>query len=179
MGKHGRGPPDDPRRLRHRPFDWFVESVPGEIRRRYHHGNPARPLPGKRACWFLPSSTSLPVRASTSPFSIRRLPRTCPTRSRCRISPRVLGAYHEPVEGKPTYRLGGMTCLAGDHMGDYSFDRPLNVGDRIVFDDMIHYTMVKTHDLQRRQPARHRHGSNRRYVQTHPRIRLREFSRTG
>ena len=58
--------------------------------------------------------------------------------------PRVLGAYHEPVEGKPTYRLGGMTCLAGDHMGDYSFDKPLNVGDRIVFDDMIHYTMVKT-----------------------------------
>ncbi len=58
--------------------------------------------------------------------------------------PRVLGAYHEPVEGKPTYRLGGMTCLAGDQMGDYSFDEPLQVGDRIVFDDMIHYTMVKT-----------------------------------
>ncbi len=58
--------------------------------------------------------------------------------------PRVLGAYHEPVDGKPTYRLGGMTCLAGDQMGDYSFDEPLQVGDRIVFDDMIHYTMVKT-----------------------------------
>jgi len=58
--------------------------------------------------------------------------------------PRVLGAYHEPVEGKPTYRLGGMTCLAGDQMGDYSFNEPLQVGDRIVFDDMIHYTMVKT-----------------------------------
>lgn len=58
--------------------------------------------------------------------------------------PRILGAYHEPVAGKPTYRLGGMTCLAGDFMGDYSFDEPLRVGDRIVFDDMIHYTMVKT-----------------------------------
>ena len=58
--------------------------------------------------------------------------------------PRILGAYHEPVDGKPTYRLGGMTCLAGDYMGDYSFDEPLKVGDRIVFDDMIHYTMVKT-----------------------------------
>ncbi|WP_077924083.1 carboxynorspermidine decarboxylase [Spirosoma sp. 209] len=58
--------------------------------------------------------------------------------------PRILGAYHEPVAGKPTYRLGGMTCLAGDFMGDYSFDEPLAVGDRIVFDDMIHYTMVKT-----------------------------------
>ncbi len=37
-----------------------------------------------------------------------------------------------------------MTCLAGDFMGDYSFDKPLEIGDKIVFDDMIHYTMVKT-----------------------------------
>lgn len=58
--------------------------------------------------------------------------------------PRVLGAYQEPVVGKPTYRLGGMTCLAGDFTGDYSFNEPLNVGDKLVFDDMIHYTMVKT-----------------------------------
>ena len=58
--------------------------------------------------------------------------------------PRILGAHHEPVAGKPTYRLGGMTCLAGDFMGDYSFNEPLKVGDQLVFDDMIHYTMVKT-----------------------------------
>jgi len=58
--------------------------------------------------------------------------------------PRIVGAYHEPVADKPTYRLGGMTCLAGDFMGDYSFDEPLAVGDRLIFDDMIHYTMVKT-----------------------------------
>ena len=58
--------------------------------------------------------------------------------------PRIIGSYHEPVAGKPTYRLGGMTCLAGDFMGDYSFDKPIEVGDKIVFDDMIHYTMVKT-----------------------------------
>ena len=58
--------------------------------------------------------------------------------------PRIIGAYHEPVADKPTYRLGGMTCLAGDFMGDYSFDKPLAVGDKVVFDDMIHYTMVKT-----------------------------------
>ncbi|GAB3900363.1 carboxynorspermidine decarboxylase [Larkinella knui] len=58
--------------------------------------------------------------------------------------PRILNAYQEPVAGKPTYRLGGMTCLAGDFMGDYSFDEPLQIGDRVVFDDMIHYTMVKT-----------------------------------
>lgn len=42
------------------------------------------------------------------------------------------------------YRLGGMTCLAGDVIGDYSFDRELQVGDRLIFDDMAHYTMVKT-----------------------------------
>lgn len=42
------------------------------------------------------------------------------------------------------YRLGGQTCLAGDVMGDYSFDQPLNVGQRLLFDDMSHYTMVKT-----------------------------------
>jgi len=43
-----------------------------------------------------------------------------------------------------TYRLGGMTCLAGDVIGDYSFLEPLTVGQRIMFNDMAHYTMVKT-----------------------------------
>ncbi len=42
------------------------------------------------------------------------------------------------------YRLGGQTCLAGDVMGDYSFDQPLQIGQRLMFDDMSHYTMVKT-----------------------------------
>ncbi|HRR08371.1 MAG TPA: carboxynorspermidine decarboxylase [Rhodothermales bacterium] len=58
--------------------------------------------------------------------------------------PRIHHAYQEPIQGKPTYRFGGMTCLAGDFMGDYSFDEPLDIGDRVVFDDMMHYTMVKT-----------------------------------
>lgn len=58
--------------------------------------------------------------------------------------PHIRGAYHEPVEGKPTYRMGGNSCLSGDFMGDWSFDEPLKVGDRIVFEDMIHYTIVKT-----------------------------------
>lgn len=58
--------------------------------------------------------------------------------------PRVRSAYPEAVPGKPTYRLGGMTCLAGDFLGDYSFDEPLQVGDRLIFEDMMHYTMVKT-----------------------------------
>ena len=42
------------------------------------------------------------------------------------------------------YRLGGPTCLAGDIIGDYSFDQPLKTGDRLVFCDMAHYSMVKT-----------------------------------
>ena len=42
-----------------------------------------------------------------------------------------------------TYRLSGNTCLAGDIMGDYSFDLPLKIGDKIVFEDQMHYTMVK------------------------------------
>lgn len=58
--------------------------------------------------------------------------------------PRIRGAYHDPVEGKPTYRMGGNSCLTGDFMGDWSFDEPLAVGDKIVFEDMIHYTIVKT-----------------------------------
>jgi len=49
-----------------------------------------------------------------------------------------------PNVKKHTYRLGGNTCLAGDIMGDYSFDEPLKIGDKIIFEDMIHYTMVKT-----------------------------------
>ena len=58
--------------------------------------------------------------------------------------PRIRGAHHEPVSGKPTYRMGGSSCLSGDFVGDWSFDEPLNVGDKIVFEDMIHYTIVKT-----------------------------------
>ncbi|WP_456449152.1 carboxynorspermidine decarboxylase [Hydrogenimonas sp.] len=50
----------------------------------------------------------------------------------------------EPGEKPYTYRLGGNTCLAGDIMGDYSFDEPLKIGDKIVFEDQIHYTMVKS-----------------------------------
>ncbi len=49
-----------------------------------------------------------------------------------------------PSEKPYSYRLGGMTCLAGDVIGDYSFDQPLQVGQRLMFDDMSHYTMVKT-----------------------------------
>lgn len=56
--------------------------------------------------------------------------------------PEIVGAG-SPGEKAYTYRLGGPSCLAGDVMGDYSFDRPLIPGDRLIFCDMAHYTMVK------------------------------------
>jgi carboxynorspermidine decarboxylase len=56
--------------------------------------------------------------------------------------PGLVGAAM-PGEKEYTYRLGGTTCLAGDVIGDYSFDRPLVPGDRLVFTDMACYTMVK------------------------------------
>lgn len=57
--------------------------------------------------------------------------------------PEVIGAGM-PGEKKFTYKLAGNSCLAGDQLGDFSFDEPLKVGDKIIFEDMIHYTMVKT-----------------------------------
>jgi carboxynorspermidine decarboxylase len=57
--------------------------------------------------------------------------------------PKILGAT-DPVPGKPSYRIGGNSCLSGDVMGEWSFDSEIVPGDRIVFLDMIHYTMVKT-----------------------------------
>lgn len=57
--------------------------------------------------------------------------------------PFIVGAIN-PNDFFPTYDLGGNTCLAGDQLGQYSFIKPLNVGDRVIFFDMLHYTMVKT-----------------------------------
>ena len=59
--------------------------------------------------------------------------------------PSIRGA-RDPQADEPTYRMGGVSCLAGDFMGrgDYYFEQPLQVGDPILFEDMMHYTMVKT-----------------------------------
>lgn len=58
--------------------------------------------------------------------------------------PIVRGAHQNPINGLPTYRLGGMSCLSGDYIGSWSFDEPLEIGDEIIFEDMLHYTTVKT-----------------------------------
>lgn len=57
--------------------------------------------------------------------------------------PAIVGA-HEPAAGEKRWRMGGNSCLAGDFCGDWAFDRDPAAGDRILFEDMIHYTMVKT-----------------------------------
>ncbi len=56
--------------------------------------------------------------------------------------PKIIGAG-EPGDYPYTYRLGGLTCLAGDVIGDYSFKEPLQVGDILIFTDMAIYTFVK------------------------------------
>ncbi len=57
--------------------------------------------------------------------------------------PVITGGF-EPGVKPHDYRLAGPSCLAGDIIGDWSFERPLKVGDRLVFEDMAHYTMVKS-----------------------------------
>ena len=56
----------------------------------------------------------------------------------------VIRGSHEPQKGEKAYRMGGSSCLAGDFLGDYAFCDNLSVGDHIIFEDMMHYTMVKT-----------------------------------
>lgn len=57
--------------------------------------------------------------------------------------PKVRGA-EMGEEGEHVYRLGGNSCLSGDYMGSWSFDHELQIGEKIIFEDMIHYTTVKT-----------------------------------
>lgn len=57
--------------------------------------------------------------------------------------PDIIGAS-KGEEGSYTYRLGGNSCLSGDFIGTWSFEQELRIGDRIIFEDMIHYTTVKT-----------------------------------
>ncbi|MEG1498014.1 MAG: carboxynorspermidine decarboxylase [Bacteroidales bacterium] len=63
--------------------------------------------------------------------------------------PQIIGALdaslpYQPNEYSFRYRIGGNSCLSGDYMGDWLFDHELQIGERLLFNDMIHYTMVKT-----------------------------------
>lgn len=58
--------------------------------------------------------------------------------------PKISGAHDDPSNAAFKYRIGGVSCLAGDFMEAYGFDRELKPGDSLIFEDMMHYTMVKT-----------------------------------
>ena len=89
--------------------------------------------------------------------------------------PIIVGAG-EPGERPHTYRLGGMTCLAGDVIGDYSFDRPLAIGDKLVFLDMAHYTMVKTTTFNGvRLPSIATHDPATKQITVHRRFGYRDY----
>ena len=89
--------------------------------------------------------------------------------------PVIVGAG-EPGERAHTVRLGGMTCLAGDVIGDYSFDRPLAIGDKLVFLDMAHYTMVKTTTFNGvRLPSIATHDPATRRITVHKRFGYRDY----
>ncbi len=82
----------------------------------------------------------------------------------------------EPGAKPHTYRLGGMTCLAGDVIGDYSFDRPLEIGDKLVFLDMAHYTMVKTSTFNGvRLPSIATHDPATKLITVHKRFGYRDY----
>ena len=87
----------------------------------------------------------LDITHNTMPLAVLDISATC-------HMPDTLGMHHraqifgadDATKKAHTYRLGGQTCLAGDVMGDYSFDQALDIGQRLIFDNMAHYTMVKT-----------------------------------
>lgn len=90
-------------------------------------------------------ATVIDIHASGIPLALLDVSVTChmPDVLEMPYRPTIHGAT-DPGVLPHTYRLGGPTCLAGDVIGDWSFPRPLAPGDRVVFADMSHYTMVKT-----------------------------------
>ena len=94
-------------------------------------------------------STVLEVQSATEDSGIQNV--ILDTSAVCHMPDVIEMPYRPPVTGaglpgekKYAYRFGGPTCLAGDIIGEYSFDAPLKEGDRVVFGDMAIYTMVKT-----------------------------------
>ena len=58
--------------------------------------------------------------------------------------PEIKGASKTKINGSHSYRIGGVSCLAGDYLDEYWFKKNLRIGDQLIFKDMMHYTMVKT-----------------------------------
>lgn len=97
---------------------WKAGVLVAEVLDTMHNGMPIAILDTSATC-HMPDTLEMPYRAQ------------------------IIGAG-EPREKPHTYRLGGQSCLAGDVIGDYSFAKPLAIGQRLVFEDMAYYTMVKT-----------------------------------
>ena len=97
---------------------WKAGVLVAEVLDTMHNGMPIAILDTSATC-HMPDTLEMPYRAQ------------------------IIGAG-EPGERPHTYRLGGQSCLAGDVIGDYSFAKPLAIGDRLVFEDMAYYSMVKT-----------------------------------
>lgn len=97
---------------------WKAGVLVAEVLDTLHNGMPIAILDTSATC-HMPDTLETPYRAQ------------------------IIGAG-EPGEKPHTYRLGGQSCLAGDVIGDYSFAKPLAIGQRLVFEDMAYYTMVKT-----------------------------------
>ncbi len=89
--------------------------------------------------------TVLDIVESDMPTAILDTSATChmPDTLEMPYRPHIVGSGF-PGEFPHTYRLGGMSCLAGDVINDYSFPQPLEIGQKLAFTDMAHYTMVKT-----------------------------------
>lgn len=89
--------------------------------------------------------TVLDVVDAATPTAILDTSATChmPDTLEMPYRPHVIGSG-QPGEKAHTFKLGGMSCLAGDVINEYSFDQPLELGQKLVFTDMAHYTMVKT-----------------------------------
>ena len=97
---------------------WKSGVLVAEVLDTMHNGMPIAILDTSATC-HMPDTLEMPYRAQ------------------------IIGAG-EPGARPHTWRLGGQSCLAGDVIGDYSFDQPLEIGQRLVFEDMAYYTMVKT-----------------------------------
>ena len=89
--------------------------------------------------------SSEPSSDSPLPTAILDTSATChmPDTLEMPYRPHIIGSG-KPGEFPYTYKLGGMSCLAGDVINEYSFPQPLELGQKLVFTDMAHYTMVKT-----------------------------------
>lgn len=90
----------------------------------------------------MPDVLEMPYRPDV--FLVDDAPSTCDTLPAVTLAGENYHLAGEAGTQAQTYRIGGPTCLAGDVTGDFSFPRELRVGDILVFDDMAHYTMVKT-----------------------------------